>query len=99
MQESRFNEEDFADYLQELINHHRLEDAPLGITTRVIDRGYNVLSAKQKYVFINETIIKNSVEKCERCEIDIPWCEMLEATENGGLCNYCFHMKEKMMKE
>ena len=61
-------------------------------------KGYDSLSDKQKYVF-DKAIEKNAVDKCQRCGIDIPWCEMLEALDNGGYCNYCHHMMEKINKE
>jgi hypothetical protein len=99
MNETRYHEEDFESYLQELIDHQRLEGAALGITKLVLNKGLDALSDRQKYVFDNQVIGKNFVEECERCASDIPWCEMLEATDNRGLCNYCAHMEEKLMKE
>lgn len=44
-------------------------------------------------------IRNNSVEECQRCACDIPWSEMLEALDNGGYCNYCQHMMEKLENE
>lgn len=41
----------------------------------------------------------NTVERCTRCSSEIPWCEMLEAIDNGGYCSYCQHMKEKLENE
>ena len=63
-----------------------------------LDKGYDNLSDKQKYVF-NKMIRNNSVEECQRCACDIPWSEMLEALDNGGYCNYCQHMMEKLENE
>lgn len=45
------------------------------------------------------TIENNTVDECQRCGEDVPWCEMLEALDNGGLCSYCQHMMEKMNEE
>lgn len=42
---------------------------------------------KQKYVFV-KAIEENYVKECQRCGCDIPWCEMLEALDNGGFCGY-----------
>ena len=64
-----------------------------------MDKGFDALTIKQKYVFNKEVIKINSVNECERCAIAIPWCEMLAATDNGGFCSYCAHMKEKIMNE
>lgn len=94
----RYLEDDFNGFVEELINLSRLEVKEEGIAKRMLAKGYDSLSDKQKYVF-DKTIEKNAVDKCQRCGIDIPWCEMLEALDNGGYCNYCHHMMEKINKE
>ena len=94
----RYNEEDFEGYLNDLINSGRLNSTEEGITKYLIDNGYDSLSDKQKRVF-NRMIDNNSVAECKRCAIDIPWCEMIEALDNGGYCNYCQHMMEKLEEE
>lgn len=98
MKETRFLEDDFEGFVQDLINSGRLEEKEAGIAKRMLDKGYNSLSEKQRYVF-DKAIENNSVKECKRCGCDIPWCEMLEALDNGGLCNYCQHMMEKIDKE
>ena len=98
MDSIRFNEEDFNGYLEQLIESGRLDLMQSGITKLVIDRGYDALSPKQRKVF-DYMIDTNTVESCERCACDIPWCEMLEALDNGGYCNYCQHMMEKLEDE
>lgn len=98
MKEERFIEEDFEGFLEDLIKSGRLDDKEAGIAKRMLDKGYDNLSDKQKYVF-NKMIRNNSVEECQRCACDIPWCEMLEALDNGGYCNYCQHMMEKLENE
>lgn len=90
----RYNEDDFKGFVQELISSHRLTDIEKGISKRMLDKGYDSLSDKQKYVF-DKMIEGNTVKECKRCGIDIPWCEMMEALDNGGYCNYCQHMMEK----
>lgn len=94
----RYNEEDFEGFVQDLISTGRIEGKEAGIAKLMLDKGYDALSDKQKYVF-DKMIKENSVEECKRCAIDIPWCEMLEALENGGYCNYCQHMMEKIEQE
>ena len=94
----RYNEDDFEGFVQDLINTGRIEEKEAGIAKLMLDKGYDALSDKQKYVF-DKMINENSVEECKRCAIDIPWCEMLEALENGGYCNYCQHMMEKIEQE
>lgn len=94
----RYSEPDFPDYLNGLIESGRIEDKEIGIIKYFLDHGYETLSEKQRYVF-NRAIEDNSVNVCTRCAIDIPWCEMLEALDNGGYCNYCQHMMEKEEEE
>ena len=98
MKETRFLEDDFEGFVQDLINSGRLEEKEAGIAKRMLDKGYDSLSEKQRYVF-DKAIENNSVKECKRCGCDIPWCEMLEALDNGGYCNYCQHMIEKMEEE
>lgn len=98
MNKERFVEEDFEGFVEDLIKSGRLDDKTEGIAKRMLDKGYDSLSDKQKYVF-NKAIEENYVEECQRCACDIPWCEMLEALDNGGYCNYCQHMMEKLENE
>lgn len=98
MKTERYLEEDFEGFVEDLIKSGRLEDKEIGISKRMLDKGYSSLSDKQKYVF-DKMIDNNSVEECKRCACDIPWCEMLEALDNGGYCNYCQHMMEKLENE
>lgn len=98
MKTERYLEEDFEGFVEDLIKSGRLEDKEFGISKRMLDKGYGSLSNKQKYVF-DKMIDSNSVEECKRCACDIPWCEMLEALDNGGYCNYCQHMMEKLENE
>lgn len=94
MRKERFLEDDFEGFLQDLINSGRLDDREAGIAKRVLDKGYDSLSDKQKHIF-DKMIDNNSIEECNGCGCDIPWSEMLEALENGGYCSYCQHMMEK----
>lgn len=98
IKKERYLENDFNVFVEELIILSRIEDKEEGIAKRMLAKGYDSLSDKQKYVF-DKAIEKNAVDKCQRCGIDIPWCEMLEALDNGGYCNYCHHMMEKINKE
>lgn len=98
MRKERYEEEDFEGFVQDLIKSGRLDDKEIGISKLMLDKGYDSLSEKQKYVF-DKAIEKNSIEYCERCSCPIPWCEMMEALDNGGYCNYCQHMMEKIEQE
>jgi transcription initiation factor IIE alpha subunit len=98
MRRERYFEEDFNGFVEELINSSRLEGMEAGIAKLMLDKGYDSLSEKQKFVF-DRAIEKNTVDECQRCGVDIPWCEMLEALDNGGYCGYCQYMMEKMNEE
>ena len=57
----RYNEDDFEGFVQDLINTGRIEEKEAGIAKLMLDKGYDKLSDKQKYVFdkmINENINK-----------------------------------------
>ena len=71
MKEERYLEDGFNGFVEELINYSRIEDLELGIAKRMLAKGYDSLSDKQKYVF-DKAIEKNAVDKCQRCDIDIP---------------------------
>ena len=98
MKEKIYKEEDFEGFVEDLINYGRIEGKEAGIAKLMLDKGYDALSEKQKYIF-DKMIGENSVDECKRCGCDIPWCEMLEALDNGGYCNYCQHMMEKIDRE
>ena len=94
----RYNEDDFNGFVQQLVDYGRLENKEAGIAKQMLDRGYDSLSDKQKFVF-DKAIEKNTIKNCNRCGCIIPWSEMYEALENGGYCNYCQYMMEKIDKE
>ena len=99
MKKERFYEEGFVEFLQELLDSGRIDDGKeIGITKQVIDKGYDSLSDKQKWVF-DKMIDANTYEECSRCLVSIPWCEMMYALDNEGLCSYCVHQLEKLDEE
>lgn len=61
MKETRFLEDDFEGFVQDLINSGRLEEKEAGIAKRMLDKGYDSLSEKQRYVF-DKAIENNSVK-------------------------------------
>jgi hypothetical protein len=95
--EDLFNEE-FKGFIQELVENWYLEGKEAGIAKLMLDKGYEALSDKQKFV-LNKAIKENYIKECSRCGSNIPLSEMLDALDNGGLCNYCQHLKEKIEKE
>jgi len=89
----------FKSFLQEVLSGESLEGAAEGITKLVIDKGVDSLTDKQKFVFKRDVLDVYIADGCARCEAPIPWSEMYAATDNGGLCNYCWHMSEKIKHE
>ena len=89
----------FTGFLQEVIDGEHLEGAALGITKLVIEKGSDKLSPKQRHVFQHQVLGEFTRDGCSRCEAEIPWSEMYAALDNGGLCNYCWHMSEKLEHE
>lgn len=89
METNRYSEEDINSYLQELLDNDSLNDSKeKGIVKLVIDKGFDMLTSKQKYVF-EKALEPYITEECTRCGLDIPWCEMSAAEDNGGKCSWC----------
>lgn len=80
-----FDGDECISFLKDLL--YELDD-PVheGITKQVIDRGYESLSDKQKYIF-KTYVIQPNAYACGRDE-DFSWSESLFVRENG-LCSYC----------
>ncbi|MGH4138271.1 hypothetical protein [Clostridium sp.] len=95
--EQRFSEDDFNEYLQQLLDSDMIEgDTGIGIAKKVLDDGYDLLSAKQKKAFIFYVINPNYIKECSRCLTAIPWCEMVNSLDEGDeYCGYCSHMEAK----
>ena len=95
MKRNRFLEEDFTSFIQELVDNKRLNDLKEeGIAKLVIDKGFEFLTEKQKFVF-EESINQYVYDECSRCGEEIPWCEMSAAEDNGNLCSWCQQVGSK----
>lgn len=86
-----YSDDDFQEFLKQLLRGGHLEDSAEGITEKVIEEGLGSLSDKQMFVFEKYVITEFVVEKCRSCSQTIPWCEMYDSYHNGGLCNRCEH--------
>ena len=95
MEEKRFLEEDFADFLSELVDGQRLNDSKeFGIAKLAIEKGYAELTDKQKFVL--KSAIKDFIyDDCLRCSSPIPQNEMYATEEYGQYCSWCKKKKEK----
>jgi hypothetical protein len=87
------------EFLEELIKRDCLEAAALGITKKVFVEGIESLSIRQRYVFDTYVIQEFATEKCEQCCSPVPWNEMMAAYDNGGYCDYCWQMHDKLEKD
>jgi len=99
MNENRFLEEGFDDFLQQLIDEDKCNDSKEeGIVKLCIDEGYSNLSSRQKYV-LKGLISHYYQEECTGCG-DMPWSEILYSYDiSGGMCSYCYSKYEKIMNE
>ena len=88
MEANRFSGDDFNEFLKELIDNKKLDPPADGISKLVIDKGYDNLSEKQRFVF-DEALSHYYTDECSRCGLEIPWSEMSAAEENGGQCSWC----------
>jgi hypothetical protein len=85
-------EYDLSEFLRELMEAGYLEGAAEGITKKVISEGEESLSPKQQFVFKRDVLDEYITPECKRMGCQIPWEEMLEAHDNGGLCSWCAKM-------
>jgi hypothetical protein len=89
MDSRRYSEEDFNDFVKELIDNKRLNDSKEeGIALLVIEKGFESLTDKQKFVF-EKGISHYVYDECSRCGNEIPWCEMSASEDNGEMCSWC----------
>lgn len=82
-------EDDYGEFLQELVDHGHLSDVAAGITRQVIAQGETSLSPKQQAVYDREVKEPFLNAECERCGGDIPASELSGALDNDGLCGWC----------
>ncbi len=97
--DKRMQEEDFREYLQEIVDLKGIEGKELGITKRAIDKGVETLTEAQLGVLKYGVIKHYYVDKCKLDGGDIPWSEMIFACDNDGHCAYCANRLEKLAAE
>lgn len=96
--ELRNTNPDFLAYVQYILDFDMPTDKEAGIAALMLDKGYDALSDKQKYVF-EKMIEEYSVKECTHCGQKIPWIEMAAARENGGMCSWCQRQWEKTQRD
>ncbi|GAB4211054.1 MAG: hypothetical protein OHK0022_45180 [Roseiflexaceae bacterium] len=95
---ARYNEDGFQEYIDVICSSGLIEGKALGIAKQVVDRGFESLSFKQKFVFETDVMDEFYVAECDRCGEKIVWEEMSSAYDSG-FCSYCEHVWDKMMAE
>lgn len=94
------DDQKFIDYIEDLLKLGRIDnEISIGITKMVVEKRGDELSEKQWNAFKKYVVEPNFVESCTACAESVPWCEMLEAVDNGGYCSWCSHMIEKRERE
>ena len=82
------NDPDFNAFLQDLIDNGHIVGPAVAVIKRVIAEGISCLDVKQRRIFdthVGEFILS----ECSRGSCDIPWQEMAEAHDRGGVCRWC----------
>lgn len=87
-----------SDFVSELLSADMLDGSAAGIAKLWLDKGDDALSPKQRHIFEMHVLAAHDPGACIR-GCDIPWSEKFEALDNGGMCSYCAHMADKIMRE
>lgn len=95
-QDGAYHISDFHNFITTLLERNILDHVvEEGVAKLVSINGTDTLSTKQKGVL--NIILKNNINysNCNRCQTEIPFSEILDANDNGGYCNYCYHVSQK----
>ena len=87
-----------SDFVSALLEGDYLEGVAEGVAKQWLDKGEDSLSPKQLHIFEKYVLATNDPGSCIR-GCDIPWSEKFEALDNGGMCSYCAHIADKIMRE
>lgn len=95
MQFKRDNIE-FEEYVSVLLKLGYLQgDKVIGIGKQIVTKGSSSLTENQSKCFIKYGLHEgNYIETCVMCSHTIPWCEKLDALDDG-FCSHCRHLLEK----
>ena len=81
-------DDDFPCFVQELLDAELLDKTSASLARLVVQRDLSVLNEKQRSEFEN-AIGEFVTAYCSSCLTPIPWSEMYEAYDHGGLCVRC----------
>lgn len=92
-------DKEFRTFLQQLVDTGDLRNsAAEGIAKLVIDKGEDVLSEKQRFVF-DRDVVKAYTGTCDECGQRVPWSQAYEYFHSPGRCADCEARYEKFMQE
>ncbi|TPW30323.1 hypothetical protein FJU08_11630 [Martelella alba] len=98
--ESRREWEDYRNFLERLVECDDIGDKTAeGITKLVIDKGVDVLSEKQRYIFERHVESRFPQPCCTQCGELIPWADAYEHIHSPGRCASCEHSYQRFMDE
>jgi hypothetical protein len=80
-------EEEFSDFLRQLVGANMLEPVVEGVARQIIGRGLDSLTERQKGV-LHQILRNYTIAHCGVCKNEIRWSEMFMA-EDSGLCDRC----------
>jgi hypothetical protein len=63
-----------------------------GVIRQVLAQGEDTLTNKQSWVYENEVVVD---DRCNICSQSIPDTELAASFNNGGICGWCEHQKNK----
>lgn len=89
-----------SEFVQEIIDSGELDDdkTALGVALLAADKGIDVFSDKQRYVF--DTYVVRVSQVCKNCGDAIPWFAMSAARcFEDGFCGDCRNQYYKTMAE
>jgi hypothetical protein len=94
---------EFFDYLSQLIDSEVLDDAALGITKQIINKGFDSLTPKQDVVFDKNVLKPYTRKYCKglnndykNCQGGPRWEEMYDVVFEDSFCSFCQHCFDEM---
>lgn len=84
----QIDEAEFRDFLRDLLDSGALRRAAVNVTRKVIARGTDSLSERQRAIFEHD-VLDLYVYDCRQCGVSPPWSERIYMRRNGGLCGTC----------
>jgi len=88
--ENYYENEEFRSFIWQLVNDNILSGIALDIANVFVNQGAKAFSPSQMRIFREDIVELYTTKECARCAQPIPWEEMFEALDNGGICGRCW---------